>query len=1055
MTIEELIEKRKLLLKAHKENNFSNGIETLLTDLYPDKAHFIFELLQNAEDMNATEVKFTLNNDSLLFEHNGSKRDFNINDIDAITNIGHNIEKKQDKTSIGKFGVGFKAVFSYTKTPEIHSGQYHFRIKDYFIPEFENVEQLDTIDENGIAWTKFYFPFDNPKKNMTIAYKEIFLGLNNLTNDSILFLSHITKIIYSFTDINKYGYVEKKIDKMENKAKFISINYKSCFENENHQSNWLKFDKVVTMSINKKNNYLPIAIAYQLEKKTNNQNLIMNIVPIKSNGKTFVYFPTEKEVSNLKFHINAPFSCTVARDSICNCAENDKLLEYIGNLVVESIEDIKSLNLLNMSFLATLPNKKDNLKQPYLQIFQLIYISFQNHNYLPTKSNNFISSKNGVICPKEISNVIDENGFYELTNRKKKYIYNAMKNTRESDFLYSLNIEEFTYYHFLKMFTPVDNKLSRYLMNKENSFLLKFYNLCDIAIQKEEKFDLYYMKEYKFIKTTKDGLYYPDECYIVLDNDFKTYNKINVVNPYFIFNDKENSTTLKVKENTKHLFLNALNIPIYDKTSEINNLINYIESKLQAVSDLNYIDKNYKDYFLDLFTVIEYYIRHKDENVKLKNKKIFIGYNCLYGLSTTSYDYLVIGKEYNGYFGYILPYNYKESLLWGNYANIYNENQFEIFMEFLKQVKIPTTLKIIETTAKFNPMYYEKLFSQGKPSSYEIDIDYTIQDLKNLLDKKSIKINLIIWNLLLTQPSSKAEMYLYAKYSPNNSISRKTADSTLMYYLKNTEWIPDKNGKFFKPQDISINALNEKFIYNKNNIILKNLKFNSKLDEDKKKLEDMKKEADSYGYIMIPKENKVIYEEALALKRKRENTSTDNINTLLKSEDKKYNFKSVKTDDIDFFDGIDIASTFKNASNQVERKLFSKVVASNKEEKSLLEKWYHGECQMCGFKLRGASGKFHFHARNIISSNKLNNKLFNSLPLCWNSISLCPNCSMKYSVCSKEISSLSKQIKNKRINKNDTHVLLEIKLNNITQYIKYNISHFKILREVYFKLINE
>ena len=110
---------------------------------------------------------------------------------------------------------------------------------------------------------------------------------------------------------------------------------------------------------------------------------------------------------------------------------------------------------------------------------------------------------------------------------------------------------------------------------------------------------------------------------------------------------------------------------------------------------------------------------------------------------------------------------------------------------------------------------------------------------------------------------------------------------------------------------------------------------------------------------------------------------------------------------------------------------------------------------MCGFKLRGASGKFHFHARNIISSNKLNNKLFNSLPLCWNSISLCPNCSMKYSVCSKEISSLSKQIKNKRINKNDTHVLLEIKLNNITQYIKYNISHFKILREVYFKLINE
>lgn len=1057
MTIEELIEKRKLLLKAHKENNFSNGIETLLTDLYPDKAHFIFELLQNAEDMNATEVKFTLNTDSLLFEHNGSKRDFNINDIDAITNIGHNIEKKQDKTSIGKFGVGFKAVFSYTKTPEIHSGKYHFRIKDYFIPEFENVEQLDTIDENGVAWTKFYFPFDNPKKTIFKAHQEIFNGLNGLNDNSILFLNHIIKITYSFTDTGKCGYIEKNLRKVGNNSAFVDITYKSSFEIENHTSSWLKFDDTANIIINGITKNYPIAIAYLLEKNNVAENQIINIVPIKNNGKIFIYFPTEKEVSNFKFHINAPFSCTVARDSICNCIENNKLLENIGKLIVRSISEIKSLNLLNMSFLATLPNKKDDINSPYSNILNLIFKSFVMNDYLLTKDNKFTSVKKGIICSKEISDIIDEVDFYKLTGIKKQYIANALKNTRESDFLNSLNIQEFTYNNFLKMFSPVNNKVFKYLLDKPNSFLLKFYNLCDIATQKEKSFDLLFMKEYKFIKTTKDNLYYSNQCCIMLNNDFKVYNNVNIVDPYFVVPNKESQNILRMKENTKHFFLNVLQIPIYDKESEINNLVDYIESRLKSIYNLYDIDKLYKNYFIDLISVIEYYMKCKNNNIRLQNKSIFIGYNPNpYGntLVSVPYNSLNLGEEYGGYFGHILPNNDKY-LLWENYANLYNENQFKIFMEFLKQVNVSKTLEIIETSSKYNPMYYEKLYSQGKTSSHVTDIDYTIQNLKFLLNKKSVEINLIIWNLLLEQSLDKAQRYSYAKYSPNNSISIKTYDSTLIYYLKNTKWIPDKNSDFFKPEEISINDLNERFVYNKNNILLKNLNFNSKVSKNKKKIEDMQKEAEKLGQILIPMEDAEIYEEAKRLIQERKNIHSKDIDDLLKSEDKKTNYKSIKTNDMDFFDGADITSTFKNASNQVERKLFSKVVASNKKEKSLLEKWYHGECQMCGFKLRGASGKFHFYARNIISSNKLSNKLLNSLPLCWNSISLCPNCSMKYSVCSKEISNLSKQIKNKRVNRNDTYVLLEFKLNNITQYIKYNVSHFKILQKVYLELLKE
>ena len=37
-----------------------------ISSFYPDEAHFVFELLQNAEDAKATKVKFELGNDNLL-----------------------------------------------------------------------------------------------------------------------------------------------------------------------------------------------------------------------------------------------------------------------------------------------------------------------------------------------------------------------------------------------------------------------------------------------------------------------------------------------------------------------------------------------------------------------------------------------------------------------------------------------------------------------------------------------------------------------------------------------------------------------------------------------------------------------------------------------------------------------------------------------------------------------------------------------------------------------------------------------------------------------------
>jgi len=353
--LEKLVQNRKDLIEVHRRNDFTDGIHALLTDLYPDTAHFIYELLQNAEDMDATVVRFILDYTGIDFEHNGTKRNFNIADIDAITNIGHNGQKKNDYTSIGKFGVGFKAVFAYTSTPIIHSGNYHFRIENYFVPVFDNVPTVNTKDSEGNEWTRFSFPFNNPHKTVAIAYQECLDGLKLLDSTSILFLQHIKKIEYLLPD-GSIGYVERE----DNEANHVTIKYQTTNNNIISVSNWLRYSQEV--EIKDEHQFykrLTISIAYKLGVKNKKEI----VVPI--NGKVFIYFPAEKEYSGLRFHINAPFASTVARDSVRNCPENITLIQKIAKLITRSFVDIKEQGLMNYTFFEVLPNNNDNLNHIY------------------------------------------------------------------------------------------------------------------------------------------------------------------------------------------------------------------------------------------------------------------------------------------------------------------------------------------------------------------------------------------------------------------------------------------------------------------------------------------------------------------------------------------------------------------------------------------------------------------------------------------------------------------------------------------------------------------
>lgn len=123
-----------------------SNIWNSVIEKYSDQAHFIYELLQNANDAKATKSSFQLTTDGLCFKHNGSKKFWisnpdnekqdqqnnKLGDINAITAVAQS--NKKDHSTIGKFGVGFKAVFQYTNTPHIYESNFKFKISNYIVP---------------------------------------------------------------------------------------------------------------------------------------------------------------------------------------------------------------------------------------------------------------------------------------------------------------------------------------------------------------------------------------------------------------------------------------------------------------------------------------------------------------------------------------------------------------------------------------------------------------------------------------------------------------------------------------------------------------------------------------------------------------------------------------------------------------------------------------------------------------------------------------------------------------------------------------------------------
>ncbi|MGH3231762.1 MAG: sacsin N-terminal ATP-binding-like domain-containing protein [Streptosporangiaceae bacterium] len=316
--------------KIREENIARYGWDTavldLLGQLYSERTHFIFELIQNAEDAGATELAFELFEDRLELRHDG--RPFTEADVRGVCGVGQG-GKSGDLTAIGKFGIGFKSVYAYTRSPRVYSSAEHFRIENYVRPF--PVEPLPG------AGTLFVFPFDHDTVPAAAAVREIAAALTAIQPRILLFLRSIGRLRVRVRGAGGPGSVIERSVAGGGWKRRVTVSVGRGHRDEE----WLVWHRPVEGHEAQR-----IEIAFRLEAG--------RIVPVSDSPLT-VFFPTEKETF-LGFLVQGPYRTTPARDNVPgHDPSNQALVLQTAALLTEVLRALRDDGLLTVQALQALP----------------------------------------------------------------------------------------------------------------------------------------------------------------------------------------------------------------------------------------------------------------------------------------------------------------------------------------------------------------------------------------------------------------------------------------------------------------------------------------------------------------------------------------------------------------------------------------------------------------------------------------------------------------------------------------------------------------------------
>lgn len=338
-------------IRRENEREYGTGVRDyggkLLPHRYGDRTHFIYELLQNAEDALGRRpsgsvprsVLFQISPAELRVRHHGLP--FDEADVRSICGIGQST-KDAGLTEIGRFGIGFKSVYAYTDRPEVHSGAENFAIEHYVLPV-----AVPPGAPRGEEETLFVLPLRTEPDA-----REIREAVRRLAPRALLFLREIEEIEWRVEDGDAGLYLrETDGDTDVRRVKLVG---EAAGHRETEQS-WLVFARTLPPSPDGVERH--VEVAFRLGEEGRVEPVPERDTPL------FAFFPTTLP-TGLRFRVQGPFRTTLARDNVpAGDGWNERLVKTAAEVLIEALRWLRDRSRLDTEALRALPLDRDRFPE--------------------------------------------------------------------------------------------------------------------------------------------------------------------------------------------------------------------------------------------------------------------------------------------------------------------------------------------------------------------------------------------------------------------------------------------------------------------------------------------------------------------------------------------------------------------------------------------------------------------------------------------------------------------------------------------------------------------
>lgn len=774
------------------------GVKTSVVDKYPESAHFVYELLQNADDVFATYAEFMLFDEGLIFKHNGTIP-FSISDegekplghINSITSIG-NSSKRENYNKIGKFGVGFKSVFTYTDTPEIYDDKFWFKIENLIVPCWLNNDNK----YRNKGETLFFIPFKDIESN----HREILSRLLNLDNP-IVFLSNLDCIVWKKVDkdgnvVDKKSYTKKILEERRLKDYIFK---KVILKNPVEDITYLFF----TTQIQHFTSLFDVTVGYKYDEE--NKELVLT-----NSGNVYCFFPTTENFKT-SFISHAPFILVDNRQNLKQYEEfNYKLINILAKLAANALIFLRDYgieighNLINENIMKLFPYEfidKDNswndterreiyIKKEFTKVFK------NEKLFLANDRTTYVGIDDAFTCtPVTILDYFTDNHLkdFGLSNNAPHFLTRELCNNKDFK-------ERLTSTFGIKELKSemIASKTTKEFMEKQSlEWVFKFYQFLINEAPKLWKTDITTKNKRLPFKYTPIILnqknewvppYVDENTYNVYLNIGTTEGEYNFVSDK-ILSDKRGERFIKelgIKEPDKLSYIKTSILPQYQSEEILINDEDCLRHFSVIFDYYRSLSGNAQQSFIELL---------RTSYKLINNNKVL----------KSPYELYIYSEELSIYFNHV-EWQYANDEFYSNIIKNYSLNDFCEFLYSIGCSKKPKLINVKDDA-------WQKIYRNGiQRYSYIVNVEnYIIDSIDIKLDSNgfSREDSLYIWNLLCNIEKDKiVNQHIDYKKRYDGYTYRLTIKSDMLILLQTKKWLFNSKGERCRVCEIFIEELN-------------------------------------------------------------------------------------------------------------------------------------------------------------------------------------------------------------------------------------------------------